>query len=820
MSNINLSKIPFQKRMCDYATYERKAKKMKTQHEEVQIKKRMCEFGNCEAKSKKMKNDFEDVYVNYNQRETYTYEDYYTSLFHRNKICKETNNINYLRSKPKCKQIKTWQFIKGEVNTSNVKHTESVMQNIRDYKENKSENLENKPIPKEVLEEVKKVEANQNNAYYKKCKLTKKQTEYSIIFPNENERKENFPSIFTTFLNEKDNFKMKSAELLKIKQEPKKKICHRCGKIVRSDYLKRHQLKHKGKFFFDHYNISSLQMNQLFQMKSCFEFYDFDAISNLEQKERNKQIKQFAQVANRNKKMLCFLSRFQKKISLRTTRLKFWSFPKKKNIVSNEANKANFFSRHECDIKQTVQINSVFRQNDSQKKRQTLYNLLKLSLTQRTKLYIVFEYMQKIGTFKFVNFNVKTKHKNIYTFKKRAKRKVQHLPNCLQIKKEDFDFIFNYFHELKVINVEKHLNIRRKKRKNGIFSRKYHYLDVNDIDRVSKQFHMVHEIDTIFNCLNISNHYEIMGTLFNQLRKKFGSNFYSISSDGSSLLNVEQFYGSSLLNVQKPIMSHVLNEFVERKDLNVDPYIIESTKHFIKKYYVPYYIRCFKNDCSKLLKATPFKAVKLKKSKQFIKFEKFEKKKIIQNRQEWLMVQIKFNEDSLTPLNTEQVTIETEEIKLQEEVKEEVKELCYVPVDCSSMPIIRQSKPLENYSTFLLKSKEKSLQDDTTARKIRKEKEMPFLIAQKEENESFYEFSLRCYEVLEKVELTVDNKINDYLISKRIFDKIWNHTLVTDSSLYNFNKYFKESQSNVITACLKFDIYLKNINCDHLVTIE
>ena len=184
------------------------------------------------------------------------------------------------------------------------------------------------------------------------------------------------------------------------------------------------------------------------------------------------------------------------------------------------------------------------------------------------------------------------------------------------------------------------------------------------------------------------------------------------------------------------------------------------------------------------------------------------------------MVQIKFNEDSLTPLNTEQVTIETEEIKLQEEVKEEVKELCYVPVDCSSMPIIRQSKPLENYSTFLLKSKEKSLQDDTTARKIRKEKEMPFLIAQKEENESFYEFSLRCYEVLEKVELTVDNKINDYLISKRIFEKIWNHTLITDSSLYNFNKYFKESQSNVITACLKFDIYLKNINCDHLVTIE
>ena len=217
--------------------------------------------------------------------------------------------------------------------------------------------------------------------------------------------------------------------------------------------------------------------------------FSFDQLSNPDQINRNKQIKHLAQVANQNTKILCFLSRFQKELSLHTTRLKFWSFPKKPINFSNEANKANFLSRHDCDMKKTLEINRLFSQNDSQKKPDTLYNLLKLNLSQRTKLYIVFEYLKKIGTFKFVNFHVKTKHKHTYNFKKRAKRNVQHLPN--------FNFIINYFDELKVINVEEHLYIRRRKRRNGIFSWQYHYLDLNDIYRVSEQFHMVHQIDTI-----------------------------------------------------------------------------------------------------------------------------------------------------------------------------------------------------------------------------------------------------------------------------------------------------------------------------------
>merc|ERR1712243_157882 len=101
---------------------------------------------------------------------------------------------------------------------------------------------------------------------------------------------------------EKNLHKVKAAKLLKIKQQAKKKICPKCFKIFSADYLKRHTYKHEGKFYYTKCNISSLQMTQLMQIKSCFEFYDFDTLSNLDQIERNKQIKHFAQVANQKKK--------------------------------------------------------------------------------------------------------------------------------------------------------------------------------------------------------------------------------------------------------------------------------------------------------------------------------------------------------------------------------------------------------------------------------------------------------------------------------------------------------------------------------------
>ena len=76
-------------------------------------------------------------------------------------------------------------------------------------------------------------------------------------------------------------------------------------------------------------------------------------------------------------------------------------------------------------------------------------------------------------------------------------------------------------------------------------------------------------------------------------------------------------------------MSYVLNQLVKNNDKNVDSSIIDSTKHFLNKYYVPYEIQCFKKDCSKLLNKTCLfkQASNVKKSKEYKKYERFEKKK-------------------------------------------------------------------------------------------------------------------------------------------------------------------------------------------------
>ena len=346
-----------------------------------------------------------------------------------------------------------------------------------EYKETRKKDLEERKKDlekKSVISEEKKIfweknvisdEENVTNdvsIINKQYDLTEEQKKLEIIFPHRNEREENEFPFFTQFIKEKDNFERKAVKMLKIKQEGKKKLCPKCNTLFPQNGIQKHKALHKGKFYFFQSNLSSIQINQIMKKKHCFDFYDYDEISNLDQVQRNKKIKHLAQVANQNNNILCFLSRFEKELSLHKTRLKFWSFPKKPNNLSN---KANFFSRINCDIKQSVQINNLFKQNESKNNPETLYNLLKLNLNQRTKLYVVFEYLQKIGTFRFVNFNVKTKDEGKNTFNKRAKINVQNPPNCLQIKKTKFNFIFNYFDELKVINVQEHLNISLKKGK-------------------------------------------------------------------------------------------------------------------------------------------------------------------------------------------------------------------------------------------------------------------------------------------------------------------------------------------------------------------
>ena len=188
------------------------------------------------------------------------------------------------------------------------------------------------------------------------------------------------------------------------------------------------------------------------------------------------------------------------------------------------------------------------------------------------------------------------------------------------------------------------------------------------------------------------------------------------------------------------------------------------------------------------------------------------------------MLQNKFNEQYPQGGNDKQVKNFIEkQMKNKEEIKTdfetEVKTLTsYVPVDCSSMPIIREKKKLPNWSEFITKARKDFINREAEALRTKKQLEMPFRIRHKFENESFYEFSKHCYLLLNKVELTVENKINENAISKRIFDKIYNESLETDDMMDKLFLYYKQS-NNIITACQRFDEDLKDKNCDHLITI-
>ena len=159
-----------------------------------------------------------------------------------------------------------------------------------------------------------------------------------------------------------------------------------------------------------------------------------------------------------------------------------------------------------------------------------------------------------------------------------------------------------------------------------------------------------------------------------------------------------------------------------------------------------------------------------------------------------------------------------EEIK--SDFQEQVNKLTsYVPVDYSSMPIIRQLKELPNWADFMSNSRQECFKREAKALRTKKAPKMPFIDTRKLEHETFFEFSKHCYSLLEKVERTLDNKVNEDAISKRIFQKIYNETLETNDMMDNLLIYYKKS-NNIITACLRFDKYLKGINCDHLITIS
>ena len=306
--------------------------------------------------------------------------------------------------------------------------------------------------------------------------------------------------------------------------------------------------------------------------------------------------------------------------------------------------KEKFFLRKTFNEDQKIKIKKLFLKNDNFKNAEVLFNILKFTLKERIKLFLVYEAIKKVGNFTFVNFSVNTKQH--FSSNNRAKRNVKILPNCLKIEIQKFNYLFNYFKELEIINFEQDLMIENRKRNNGIFSSVYYYFDLNDIERLNEQFAIVHNIDSINNTINTVNHFDIMRSLFEQFCKKFGSDFY-----GSSSSCAKTFYGSRVNYIHSSTLSYLFKDFLKYNEIKADSSILISTSNFIEKKYITEDIQTFNNKIKKLIKKeVVFKNVKLRKSKECVKEEIFDKHKTLMREKEWTRLVEEF--DKKHPNNT------------------------------------------------------------------------------------------------------------------------------------------------------------------------
>merc|ERR1712240_16935 len=374
------------------------------------------------------------------------------------------------------------------------KHSESVYKNIKLFKEHKKESLL-------VVKKIRQSEKTEKLKNFRKKKEEENETKDIYINfgknEEENDREEQFESIYEE--KRKEFEKRNPSRLRKIKG---KNVCPFCCKFFVPKSIKRHIKLHVEKFVYFHLNLSSSQIETIIQQNKNFTFFDQDKYSKLCQKEKNLKIKACAQEAQSKNKPICFLSRFKKQISLESTREKFWTFESKLLGCS----KKNFFYRKTFNEDQKIKIKKLFLKNDNFKNADVLFNILKFTLKERIKLFLVYEAIKKVGNFTFVNFSVNTKQH--FSSNNRAKRNVKILPNCLKIEIKKFNYLFNYFKELEIIYFEQDLMIENRKRNNGIFSSVYYYFDLNDIERLNEQFAIVHNIDSINNTINTVNHFD------------------------------------------------------------------------------------------------------------------------------------------------------------------------------------------------------------------------------------------------------------------------------------------------------------------------
>ena len=178
-------------------------------------------------------------------------------------------------------------------------------------------------------------------------------------------------------------------------------------------------------------------------------------------------------------------------------------------------------------------ICKIIESNEKFEKKETLWHLLNLQKIETDLLYHVVPMIIKLCQPIFYNHTVLTTAK-LKQNKKIKRRNMQMLPNVYKIEKKIYNFISNFFEEVKKFDFDRILNLKKMKRNNGRESAKYLYYAIKDLDRLNFQ---VNCIDSIHSCLDITqtnSKWRILNAFFHKLYKEIYEsknqtvfNFYS-----------------------------------------------------------------------------------------------------------------------------------------------------------------------------------------------------------------------------------------------------------------------------------------------------
>lgn len=447
-----------------------------------------------------------------------------------------------------------------------------------------------------------------------------------------------------------------------------------------------------------------------------------------------------------------------------------------------------------------------------------------------------------------MNTNVKTNQNVSMGTKKRAKRKVQMLPNVYKIKKSHFKKIFKYFEELNFFDFNKTFNIVPVKRLAGRYSHRYLYYKIYDINRVEHQLNLASEVQSVMNIHMSSQKWMIIEHFFNVLRKKI------YLSNASTLLKPDKFYSSKMYQVNKASMLYLLKEYIkdfnynilDLKDIDTLQYTLdcdifggEKVVNFYK------YTECLiKKDDIKL----PNVKVSRRKMKE-IGFEKLKKKSMKKQMEEiqsnfssfmkgnlgnasvgaFLRGEKKYVEQNLildfASLSLKTYT-ETEEMKKKEKEKEQKQAKAQIENRKEKKFILKllmdyysfhkkeeeekiaqhkMKKNIQNFSQFKQKLEEESISRRYFSKKVKIMRNKSFRNANKYEGENYKQYSRRLYDSLlhiQKVDGSGDEKIKETMLSDKMLQDVIEHS-DTKFALYFYNILTKSGC--IFKTCSRFD---------------